>query len=205
MYRRNGGCSDIGGQPSRGWVLVSVIRPPELNALAADPSFRRLAPFFTPNMGFGTSVDLSADGKFLVVGAEQGGWRRPEDAINGENATGGAYLYELANQGCDPIFLGMPGRYLNEFGQPLQGARLATREIRFGQNRGNNGFVLAGAQASLGGTLAGYATLVKFGRINFRSDQLNSPMIWASRLSALPLSRRNRLTSGMSCTHTRSI
>ena len=73
VYRRNGGCSDIGGDPSRGWVLVSVIRPPELNALEADPSLRRLAPFVTPNMGFGTSVDLSSDGKFLVVGAEQGG------------------------------------------------------------------------------------------------------------------------------------
>ena len=170
VYRRNGGCSDIGGQPSRGWVLVSVIRPPELNALAADPSFRRLAPFFTPNMGFGTSVDLSADGKFLVVGAEQGGWRRPEDAINGENATGGAYLYELANQGCDPIFLGMPGRYLNEFGQPLQGA-LGSRQGKSVsvENRGNNGFVLAGApSSSLGGTLAGYATLAEI-----RSNQLS--------------------------------
>ena len=144
-------------------------RPPELNALAADPSFRRLAPFLTPNMGFGTSVDLSADGKFLVVGAEQGGWRRPEDAINGENATGGAYLYELANQGCDPIFLGMPGRYLNEFGQPLQGA-LGSRQGKSVsvENRGNNGFVLAGISNS--DALAGYATLAEIRSNQFRSE-----------------------------------
>lgn len=170
VYRRNGGCSDIGGDPSRGWVLVSVIRPPELNALEADPSLRRLAPFVTPNMGFGTSVDLSSDGKFLVVGAEQGGWRRPEDAISGSNATGGAYLYELANEGCDPIFLGMPGRYLNEFGQPLQGA-LGSRQGKAVsvENRGNNGYVMVGApSSSLGGTLAGYATVAEI-----RSNQLS--------------------------------
>ena len=90
-------------------------------------------------MGFGTSVDLSSDGKYLIVGAEQGAGGVPEDAISGSNATGGAYLYELANEGCDPIFLGMPGRYLNEFGQPLQGA-LGSRQGKAVavENRGNN-------------------------------------------------------------------
>ena len=52
VYRRNGNCNDIGGGPDQGWTLVNVIRPPELNALEADPSQRRLAPFVTPNMGF---------------------------------------------------------------------------------------------------------------------------------------------------------
>lgn len=170
VYRRDGGCNDFGGGPSRGWVLVSVIRPPELNALEADLSQRRLAPFVTPNMGFGTSVDLSDDGRFLIVGAEQGGWRRPEDAVSGSNATGGAYLYELANEGCDPVFLGMPGRYLNEFGQPLQGA-LGSRQGKAVavENRGNGGYALVGApSSSLGGTLAGYATLAEI-----RSNQLS--------------------------------
>ena len=170
VYRRDGRCNDIGGEPSRGWVLASVIRPPELNALEADLFQRRLAPFVTPNMGFGTSIDLSNDGSYLIVGAEQGGWRRPEDAISGSNATGGAYLYELANEGCDPIFLGMPGRYLNEFGQPLQGA-LGSRQGKAVavENRGNAGYALVGApSSSLGGTLSGYATLSEI-----RSSQLS--------------------------------
>ena len=181
------------GDPSRGWVLVSVIRPPELNALEADPSLRRLAPFVTPNMGFGTSLDLSSDGKYLVVGAEQGGWRRPEDAISGSNATGGAYLYELANEGCDPIFLGMPGRYLNEFGQPLQGA-LGSRQGKAVsvENRGTNGYVMVGApSSSLGGTLAGYATVaeIRSNQLSFQDPIRLPPMISASRGWASPWSR----------------
>ncbi|MED5321759.1 MAG: hypothetical protein VYA02_00685, partial [Planctomycetota bacterium] len=97
-------------------------------------------------------------------------WRRPEDAVSGSNATGGAYLYELANEGCDPVFLGMPGRYLNEFGQPLQGA-LGSRQGKAVavENRGNGGYALVGApSSSLGGTLAGYATLAEI-----RSNQLS--------------------------------
>lgn len=168
VYSRNGGCGEIGESPGA-WTLTSVIRPPELDALAADPSQRRLAPFFTPNMGFGTSLELSENGRFLIVGAERGGWRRPQDAISGENATGGAYLYDLRDP-CNPLFLGMPGRYLDEFGQPKQGA-LGSRQGKAVsvENRGNIGFALVGApSSSLGGTLAGYATLSEI-----RSTQLS--------------------------------
>ncbi|MAV55753.1 MAG: hypothetical protein CMJ28_07345, partial [Phycisphaerae bacterium] len=160
VYSRLSVCNEIGETPDEGWTLVSVIRPPELNALEADPSLRRLAPFVTPNMGFGSAIDLSNNGRFLIVGAEQGGWRRPEDAISGANATGGAYLYDLRDP-CSPLFLGMPGRYLNEFGQPQQGA-LGSRQGKAVavENRGSTGFALVGApSSSLGGTLAGYATL----------------------------------------------
>lgn len=156
VYSRN---ADCGGFGSGDWTLASVIRPPELNALAVDPTSRRLAPFNTPNMRFGEALDLSLKGRYLLVGAQRGGWRRPEDAIDGGTATGGAYLYDLSDP-CLPQFLGMPGRYLNDFGQPHQGALGSGQGTSVAVGGGQGGFALVGAPtSSLGGTFAGYATL----------------------------------------------
>ena len=86
------------------------------------------------------------------------------------HATGGAYRMNLPTK-LDPIFLGMPGRYLNEFGQPMQGALGSDKGRLFGgepeEPMALSSWVLP---AGLwGGTLAGYADDWDFRPINLRS------------------------------------
>ena len=75
VYRRDGGCNDLGGGPSRGWVLVSVIRPPELNALERTAQ-RRLAPFVANWASAPRLISAMMEGSDCWSGTGVGGVRR---------------------------------------------------------------------------------------------------------------------------------